>query len=93
MLRIVPHTVPRVGRSYKHFPDGFELHLLLPAKSSESGAGFESQATALLEIAGPNKQKSGPFTGSIRVVTFVGLVTTFRCGVSVLVQTGTTPHS
>ena len=28
MLRIVPHTVPRVGRSYEHFPDGFELHLL-----------------------------------------------------------------
>ena len=24
MLRIVPHTVPRVGRSYDHFPDGFE---------------------------------------------------------------------
>jgi len=28
MLRIVPHSVPRVGRSYEHFPDGFELHLL-----------------------------------------------------------------
>jgi len=28
MLRIVPHTVPRVGRSDKHFSDGFELHLL-----------------------------------------------------------------
>jgi len=28
MLRIVPHTVPRVGRSYEQFPDGFELHLL-----------------------------------------------------------------
>ena len=28
MLRIVPHNVPRVGRSYEHFPDGFELHLL-----------------------------------------------------------------
>jgi len=27
MLRIVPHTVLRVGRSYEHFPDGFELHL------------------------------------------------------------------
>jgi hypothetical protein len=21
--RIVPHTVPRVGRSHEHFPDGF----------------------------------------------------------------------
>ena len=28
MLRNVPHTVPRVGRSYEHFPDGFEFHLL-----------------------------------------------------------------
>ena len=28
MLRIVPHTVPGVGRSYEHFPDGFELYLL-----------------------------------------------------------------
>jgi len=28
MLRIVPHTVPCVSRSYEHFPDGFELHLL-----------------------------------------------------------------
>ena len=27
MLRIVPHIVSRVGRSYQHFPDGFELHL------------------------------------------------------------------
>ena len=26
--RIVPHTVPRVGRSCEHFPDGFELHLV-----------------------------------------------------------------
>ena len=30
MLRIVPPTVPRVGRSDEHFPDGFELHLLPP---------------------------------------------------------------
>ena len=29
MLRIVPHTVPRGGRSYEHFPGGFSLHLLL----------------------------------------------------------------
>ena len=28
MLRVVPHTVPRGSRSYEHFPDGFELHLL-----------------------------------------------------------------
>jgi hypothetical protein len=31
MLRIVPHTVPRVGRSYEHSLDGFELHLLRAA--------------------------------------------------------------
>ena len=28
MLRTVPHTGPRGGRSYEHFPDGFEIHLL-----------------------------------------------------------------
>ena len=33
MLRIVPHTVTRVGRSYEHFPDGFELYLLRPGAS------------------------------------------------------------
>ena len=26
MLRIVPHAVPRAGRSYEHFPDSFELY-------------------------------------------------------------------
>jgi hypothetical protein len=28
MLCIVLHTVARIGRSYEHFPDGFELDLL-----------------------------------------------------------------
>ena len=28
-LRIVLVTVPRVGRSCEHFPDGFDVHLLL----------------------------------------------------------------
>ena len=32
MPRIVPHTVPRVGRSYEHFPDEFEFYLLLLRK-------------------------------------------------------------
>ena len=27
MLRIVPHTVPRVDRSHEHIPVGFNLHL------------------------------------------------------------------
>ena len=39
MLRIVPHTVPRVGRSYEHFPDGFELHLLRGVPTDQV-AGF-----------------------------------------------------
>ena len=42
MLRIVPHTVPRVGRSYEHFPDGFELHLLRKAKKRKAA---QSKAT------------------------------------------------
>ena len=37
MLRIVPHTVPHVGRSYEHFPDGFELHLLRAGGLGELG--------------------------------------------------------
>ena len=28
MLRIVPHTSPRVGSLHEYFPDEFELHLL-----------------------------------------------------------------
>ena len=38
MPRIVPHTVPRVGRSYEHFPDGFELHLLPPSRDVRTGS-------------------------------------------------------
>ena len=34
ILRIVPPTLPRVGRSYERFPDGFELHLLSDMASS-----------------------------------------------------------
>ena len=39
MLRIAPHTVPRVGRSYEHFPDGFELQLL-PCVGHQVYAGW-----------------------------------------------------
>ena len=47
MLRIVPHTVPHVGRSYRHFPDGFELHLL-----PTGGTGFVERLSAVaLEFA------------------------------------------
>ena len=34
MLRIVPHTVPRVGRSYEQFPDGVMLQGLLEIKDT-----------------------------------------------------------
>ena len=44
MLRIVPHTVPRVGRSYEHFPDGFELHLLPDGLQASSGDPSDEEA-------------------------------------------------
>ena len=50
MLRIVPHTVPRFGRSYEHFPDGFELHLLLPSNNEEQMT--ETQWNAGSELGG-----------------------------------------
>ena len=37
MLRIVPHTVPHVGRSCEHFPDGLELHLLTSLREDALG--------------------------------------------------------
>ena len=40
MLRMVPHTVPRVGRSYEHFLDGLELHLLRYG-SRDAAGGYE----------------------------------------------------
>jgi hypothetical protein len=47
MLRIVPHTVPRLGRSYEHFPDGFEFHLLprcfTPCRCAVEGLGIQEQ--------------------------------------------------
>ena len=42
MLRIVPPTVPRVGRSDEHFPDGLELHLLRKVLNT-----FEGVASSL----------------------------------------------
>ena len=56
MLRIVPHTVPRVGRSYEHFPDGFELHLL-PEPKEPQGYTRGSRAP---------QAESGPCQGSCR---------------------------
>ena len=47
MLRIVPRTVPRVGRSYEHFPDGFELHLLPMLRGCEALRPAQDNASLL----------------------------------------------
>jgi len=44
MLRIVSHTVPRVGRCYEHFPDGFELHPLQPRACNTGVNGSKGEA-------------------------------------------------
>ena len=44
MLRIVPHTVPRVGRSDEHLPDGFELHLLQSTIKSTFNSNLITQS-------------------------------------------------
>ena len=54
MLRIVPHTVPRVGRSYEHFPDGFELHLL-PTGADELGCFYFEQTSKRWDFFGSNR--------------------------------------
>jgi len=41
MLCIVPHTVPRVGRLYEHFPDGFEIHFLPTVRKKGQGVIVE----------------------------------------------------
>ena len=51
MLRIVPHTVPRVGRSYEHFPDGFELHLGYTL-NNRSNRGEESTSLLMPSLRG-----------------------------------------
>jgi hypothetical protein len=57
MLRIVPHNVPRVGRSYEHFPDGFELHLLQGLSNcraaSREGSTSNRQEDNFLQGWGP----------------------------------------
>jgi len=57
MLRIVPHTVPRVGRSYEHFPDGFELHLLQASNTPLHWAAGRGRAdvVAMLLAAGADR--------------------------------------
>jgi len=69
MLRIVPHTVPRVGRSYEHFPDGFELHLLhLPERTCAASRRRGSPNLVVGEVLGTYKatspiKNSPPFQG------------------------------
>ena len=61
MLRIVPHAVPRVGRSYEHFPDGFELHLPHPLQYGDTPMhravrlGHEGAVSVLME-AGADRE-------------------------------------
>ena len=82
MLRIVPHTVPRVGRSYEQFSDGFELHLLQPGTQEidriTAVLDCARLYTALLDYAGlcssltprtdgaPTSQEHKRFTGLLR---------------------------
>ena len=78
MLRIVPHTVPRVGRSHEHFPDGFELHLLRirdisPAKTKDisvftTGNGKSTDRVRHRQSA-PAPVLSGHTPPSVRTVT------------------------
>ena len=57
MLRIVPHTVPGVGRSYELFPDGFELHLLL--RCGDRGSKLDTgHAVVGLWMGASRKRKS-----------------------------------
>jgi len=67
MLRMVPHTVPCVGRSYEHFPDGFELHLL-PFRCTTCGKAFP----ALSKLAAHLRSHTGdcPFKCTVCDKTF-----------------------
>jgi hypothetical protein len=57
MLRIVPHTVPRVGCSYEYFPDGFELHLLRYVRTQRGTGGLQQAASQSLGLEISKKQK------------------------------------
>ena len=50
MLGVVPHTVPRVGRSYAHFPDGFDFHLLPLPSEREKERERERRCGRLCEV-------------------------------------------
>ena len=68
MLRVVSHTVPRVGRSYEHFPDGFELHLL-PGDGKDgcaTRAGTKEMTSATPELTrGNRKGQNHEFAGKL----------------------------
>ena len=66
MLRIVPHTLPRVGRSYEHFPDGFELHLLLQDGNTSLHKAATSGCATVVETllaAGADIEAKGEVRG------------------------------
>ena len=48
MLSIVPHTVPRVARSYEHFANGFELHILQLGSEEEHACAPDMMYTATM---------------------------------------------
>jgi len=77
MLRIVPHTETRVDRSYEHFPDGFELHLLRQACTLVGHAG----AVNSVAISPDGKRVvsgSGDMTVKIWDVATGALVSSYR---------------
>ena len=61
MLGVGPHTVPRVGRSYERFPDGFEVHLLQPPLIQKPKTIF---MRAITDDGPPMLQQSKPFNWS-----------------------------
>ena len=63
MLRIVPHTVPRVGRSNEYFPDGFELHLLHTGGKTVGGKSLGGKSLGGKTL--PKKRSKQVFSSSL----------------------------
>ena len=60
--RIVLVTVPRVGRSCEHFPDGLDLHLLLGAANVDDARGHQQ----LLALSIVYRTSTAPQVGVAR---------------------------
>ena len=67
MLRIVPYTVPRVGRSDEHFPDGFELHLLRRRMKAAGACSFRAAREREGEGGREGERMSARFQNGRRV--------------------------